>query len=36
VLLGFIPVLGTIALIVLLLLDSTPGANDHGPNPKEA
>ena len=36
VLLVFIPVLGEIALIVLLLLDSTPGANDHGPNPKEA
>jgi len=33
ILIGFIPVAG-IALIVLLCLDSTPGDNQYGPNPK--
>lgn len=36
VLLIFIPFIGTIILIVLLLLDSTPGPNEYGPNPKGA
>jgi uncharacterized membrane protein YhaH (DUF805 family) len=33
ILIGFIPVVG-IALIVLLCLDSAPGDNEYGPNPK--
>jgi uncharacterized membrane protein YhaH (DUF805 family) len=35
-LLGLIPLLGAIALIVLLALDGTPGDNRYGPNPKAA
>jgi uncharacterized membrane protein YhaH (DUF805 family) len=31
----FIPVIGVIALLVLMVLDSTPGNNKYGPNPKE-
>jgi uncharacterized membrane protein YhaH (DUF805 family) len=34
ILIAFVPVVGIIALIVLLCLDSTPGPNAHGPNPK--
>lgn len=33
-LLGFIPLIGAIVLLVFMCLDSTPGANEHGPNPK--
>jgi len=33
-LLVFIPILGAIVLIVFFFLDSTPGNNSHGPNPK--
>lgn len=33
-LIGFIPVIGTIVLIVFFVLDSTPGDNAYGPNPK--
>lgn len=33
-LIAFIPVLGDIALIVFACLDSQPGANRFGPNPK--
>lgn len=33
-LIGLIPVIGFIILIVLLALDSTPGDNRFGPNPK--
>jgi uncharacterized membrane protein YhaH (DUF805 family) len=33
ILIGIIPVVG-IALLVLLCLDSTPGDNQYGPNPK--
>jgi len=32
---GIIPVLGWVALIVFMFLDSTPGDNKYGPNPKE-
>ena len=32
-LLGIVP-LANIALLVFMCLDSTPGNNDHGPNPK--
>lgn len=34
-LVGLIPVIGFIVLIVLFVLDSTPGENRFGPNPKE-
>ena len=34
VLLSFLPVIGQIWLFVLLVLDSQPGANRFGPNPK--
>jgi uncharacterized membrane protein YhaH (DUF805 family) len=33
-LLGLIPVIGAIVLIVFYLLDSQPGENRFGPNPK--
>ena len=35
VLVSFIPLIGTIILIVFLATDSNPGANKYGPNPKE-
>ncbi len=35
-LIGLIPVIGTIVLIVFHVTDSTPGNNRYGPNPKEA
>lgn len=35
-LIAFIPVIGTIALIIFLLLDSDPGENRFGSNPKAA
>jgi uncharacterized membrane protein YhaH (DUF805 family) len=35
-LIAFIPLVGAIVLIVFLVLDSSPGANRFGPNPKEA
>ena len=34
ILLGFIPLIGAIILIVFYVLDSQPGANKYGPNPK--
>jgi len=34
-LIGLIPVVGWIVLIVFYAQDSKPGANEHGPNPKE-
>lgn len=34
VLIGLVPMLGTLVLLVLLLLNSTPGDNAHGPNPR--
>ncbi|MRT94576.1 DUF805 domain-containing protein [Ancylomarina sp. 16SWW S1-10-2] len=30
-----IPVIGAIALLVLFVIDSTPGENEYGKNPKE-
>ncbi len=35
-LLVFLPIVGLIVLIVFLCLDSQPGENAYGPNPKEA
>jgi len=35
-LIGLIPVIGTIVLIVFLVQDSQPGENQYGPNPKAA
>jgi len=34
ILIGLIPVIGGIALLVFMILDSTPGDNQYGPNPK--
>jgi uncharacterized membrane protein YhaH (DUF805 family) len=34
-LIGLIPLIGIIALIVFMVLDSEPGDNQYGPNPKE-
>jgi uncharacterized membrane protein YhaH (DUF805 family) len=33
-LIAFIPIIGVIVLVVFLVLDSTPGHNEYGPNPK--
>ena len=35
-LIAFIPIIGTIALLIFLLLDGTPGDNRFGANPKAA
>ncbi|GKV70074.1 DUF805 domain-containing protein [Sporosarcina sp. NCCP-2716] len=35
ILLSFIPLVGSIVLFIFTVLDSTPGANKYGPNPKE-
>ena len=34
ILIGLIPVIGGIVLLIFMLLDSEPGANQYGPNPK--
>ena len=34
ILIGLIPVIGGIVLLIFALLDSEPGANEYGPNPK--
>ena len=34
-LIGLIPLIGAIVLIVFFVLDSQPGTNAYGPNPKE-
>jgi uncharacterized membrane protein YhaH (DUF805 family) len=34
ILIGLIPVIGGIALLVFMVLDSTPGDNQYGSNPK--
>lgn len=36
ILIGLIPVIGTIVLLVFMVLDSQPGDNEYGPNPKAA
>ena len=33
-LIGLVPLIGAIVLLVFMLLDSTPGDNRHGANPK--
>jgi uncharacterized membrane protein YhaH (DUF805 family) len=35
VLIDFVPLIGPIWLLVLMVLDSQPGENQYGPNPKE-
>ena len=35
-LIGFIPIVGAVWLLVLFVLDGTPGENQYGPNPKVA
>jgi uncharacterized membrane protein YhaH (DUF805 family) len=35
ILIGLIPVIGNIVLLIFMVLDSEPGANEYGPNPKE-
>ena len=32
----FVPLIGIIVLLVFMVLDSTPGDNQYGPNPKDA
>ncbi|HBQ40842.1 MAG TPA: DUF805 domain-containing protein, partial [Halieaceae bacterium] len=34
--LALIPILGFLVLLVFMLLDSEPGDNQYGPNPKVA
>ncbi|MCX7064879.1 MAG: DUF805 domain-containing protein [Proteobacteria bacterium] len=34
-LIGLVPVIGAIVLLVFVLLDSAPGANQYGANPKD-
>lgn len=34
-LVGFIPLLGILVLLIFMVLDSSPGRNAYGPNPKE-
>jgi uncharacterized membrane protein YhaH (DUF805 family) len=36
ILIGLIPLIGGIVLLVFMLLDSQPEANEYGPNPKSA
>ncbi len=36
VLIAFVPLVGGIVLLVFMCLDSTPGSNAYGPNPKGA
>lgn len=36
ILIGLVPLIGGIVLLVFALMDSQPGANAYGPNPKEA
>ena len=34
ILIGLIPIIGTIVLLIFMVLDSQPGENQYGPNPK--
>jgi uncharacterized membrane protein YhaH (DUF805 family) len=34
ILIAFVPLVGGLILLVFMLLDSTPGDNQYGPNPK--
>ena len=35
-LIGLVPIVGSIVLLIFFVLDSTPGDNRFGPNPKAA
>lgn len=35
ILIGIVPLVGGIVLLVFQVMDSQPGANEYGPNPKE-
>ncbi|WP_237113769.1 DUF805 domain-containing protein [Pseudoalteromonas rubra] len=35
ILISFVPIAGPIVLIVFYVMDSKPGDNEYGPNPKE-
>ncbi|MBV9455622.1 MAG: DUF805 domain-containing protein [Rubrobacter sp.] len=35
ILIGLIPVIGSIIFLIFMVLDSEPGTNEYGPNPKE-
>lgn len=35
-LIGFVPLIGGLVLLVFMVLDSKPGTNEYGENPKEA
>jgi uncharacterized membrane protein YhaH (DUF805 family) len=35
-LIAFVPIIGAIVLLVFFVLDSTPGDNKYGANPKQA
>ena len=34
-LIGLLPIIGAIVLLVFMVMDSVPGENEYGPNPKE-
>lgn len=34
ILIGLIPIVGWIGILILLVMDSNPGTNKYGPNPK--
>ena len=36
ILIGLVPVIGGSVLLIFMVLDSGPGTNQYGPNPKEA
>jgi uncharacterized membrane protein YhaH (DUF805 family) len=36
ILISLVPVIGALVLLVFVVLDSEPRANEYGPNPKEA
>jgi uncharacterized membrane protein YhaH (DUF805 family) len=36
ILIGLVPVIGTIVLLIFMVQDSQPGENQYGPNPKAA
>jgi uncharacterized membrane protein YhaH (DUF805 family) len=36
ILIAFVPLVGLIVLLILMVLDSNPGPNQYGENPKEA
>lgn len=34
-LIGFVPIIGSVVLLIFYCMDSVPGENEYGPNPKE-